>query len=243
MLIINADDWGMSQLVTDNILNCYINSRITSTTAMMFMNDTERSAELALLYNIPVGLHLNLTDIFTGNVKDSRLVMSHKKICKYYRGNKYSEVIYNPKIIEDLKYSFKLQYEEFIRFYKKPPTHIDGHHHLHLSANIFISNTITKGIKVRRGFSLDDKRVKFMNRIYHCIVNLLFLRKYVCTDYFYGVTCNIDEMFLREIIEKSKRFDVEIMVHPGVPDDYIYLNGEHYYTLIIGSVTGSYNDL
>jgi YdjC-like protein len=47
MLIINADDWGRSRAETDNALTCHDEGRITSASAMVYMEDSERAAELA----------------------------------------------------------------------------------------------------------------------------------------------------------------------------------------------------
>ena len=65
MLIINADDWGRSVAETDAALRCYKEGRITSVSAMVFMEDSERAAELAKENELDVGLHLNFTDKFT----------------------------------------------------------------------------------------------------------------------------------------------------------------------------------
>ena len=67
MLIINADDWGRSLAETDAALECYKAGRITSASAMVFMGDSERAAELAKENKLDVGLHLNFTDRFTAN--------------------------------------------------------------------------------------------------------------------------------------------------------------------------------
>ena len=67
MLIINADDWGRSLAETDAALECYKAGRITSVSAMVFMGDSERAAELAKENKLDVGLHLNFTDRFTAN--------------------------------------------------------------------------------------------------------------------------------------------------------------------------------
>jgi predicted glycoside hydrolase/deacetylase ChbG (UPF0249 family) len=61
MVIINADDFGRSRLVTDRILSCYKQGSITSTSAMVFMEDSQRAVDLAKEYSIDVGLHLNFT--------------------------------------------------------------------------------------------------------------------------------------------------------------------------------------
>ena len=46
MLIINADDWGRSVAETDAALKCCKGGRITSLSAMAFMEDSERAADL-----------------------------------------------------------------------------------------------------------------------------------------------------------------------------------------------------
>ena len=66
MLIINADDWGLYPFATDRILSCRENKWVASTSAMMFVADSERSAERRLNGGLEIGLHLNFTDRFTG---------------------------------------------------------------------------------------------------------------------------------------------------------------------------------
>ena len=68
MLIINADDWGRSRAETNAALECYQHGRITSVSAMVFMNDSERAAEIAREHNLDAGLHLNFTDPFTNRI-------------------------------------------------------------------------------------------------------------------------------------------------------------------------------
>ena len=67
MLIINADDWGRSAAETDAALRCYKAGRVTSVSAMVFMEDSERAAELAKENELDVGLHLNFAEPFTGS--------------------------------------------------------------------------------------------------------------------------------------------------------------------------------
>ncbi|TMP94577.1 MAG: ChbG/HpnK family deacetylase [Verrucomicrobia bacterium] len=55
MLIINADDWGRSLAETDAALRCYKAGRITSVSAMAFMADSERAAELGKELSLRTG--------------------------------------------------------------------------------------------------------------------------------------------------------------------------------------------
>jgi predicted glycoside hydrolase/deacetylase ChbG (UPF0249 family) len=57
---VNADDWGGYPEMTDATLRCFQAGAISSTTAMVYMRDSERAAELARASGIPTGLHLNL---------------------------------------------------------------------------------------------------------------------------------------------------------------------------------------
>src|SRR6266513_2908362 len=96
MLIINADDWGRSGAETDAALRCYKGGRITSVSAMVFMEDSERAAELAKENDLDVELHLNFTDKFTANYYPGTLGNYHSKIDRFLRRNKYSQLLYNP---------------------------------------------------------------------------------------------------------------------------------------------------
>lgn len=61
-LIINADDFGFSQAVTDGILKAHTDGCVTSTTLMPNMPDWRRAVDLAKQYpSLSVGVHLTLT--------------------------------------------------------------------------------------------------------------------------------------------------------------------------------------
>src|SRR5262249_51507297 len=135
MLIINADDFGRSVPETDAVLRCYQAGRITSLSAMVFMAESKRAAELAKENELDVGLHLNFTESFTGARIPAKLAGYHDKIARFLMRNKYAQILYNPFLRTEIAYSFEAQLEEFKRLIGKAPSHIDGHHHMHLCAN------------------------------------------------------------------------------------------------------------
>ena len=96
MLIINADDWGRSRAETDAALQCHEHGRITSASAMVFMLDSERAAELARESEIDVGLHLNFAEKFTGHSVPRMLEACQSKVTLFLMQNKYSQLVYNP---------------------------------------------------------------------------------------------------------------------------------------------------
>lgn len=243
MLIINADDWGRNRTVTDNSLKCFKNARITSASAMVFMADSKRAAELAREHGLGTGLHLNFTLPFDGNPKSSQLIESQRRIVSFLKMSKYCSLFYHPGLRKEFEYVYNNEYEEYIRLYRKEPTHIDGHHHMHLCANMLVNKLIPKGFKVRRGFTLSSGEKNVFNRFYRRLVDVILLRRYTCTDYFFSITPHQNTERLQNIVNIAKSRSVELMVHPGRSDEYDYLMSDDYLQLISEVQKGSYASL
>ena len=56
MLIINADDWGRTCDTTDRTIECFRSNGVSSVSAMVFMEDSERAAMIAQEHAIETGL-------------------------------------------------------------------------------------------------------------------------------------------------------------------------------------------
>jgi hypothetical protein len=63
------------------------------------------------------------------------------------------QLLYNPFLRETFASSYRAQVEEFMRLFEKLPSHIDGHHHMHLCANLLLSKSIPAGMRLGRNFS------------------------------------------------------------------------------------------
>ena len=243
MLIINADDLGKDKLCTDAILACFKGGRITSASGMMFMTDSERSAELALENGLDIGLHLNFSLRFNGNIKLKKLNEYQQDIATFLLKNKYFVLLYNPLLRRNFDYVFKAQYEEYFHLYKNVPTHIDGHRHLHLCMNVLVDKIIPVGSKVRRNFTFGPKEKDPFNRFYRSLVDKWLKRKYKITDYFLDIV-PINHQRLQEIIDFARSSNVELMVHPEREDEYKYITmSDEYLEAISGVETGTYVNL
>ena len=119
MIIINADDWGRSSFDTDATLRCHEQKRITSISAMVFMRDSERAAELAKANGMDVGLHLNFTERFTGDTFSPLLREYHNRTRRFLTTTKYAVLLYNPALREQFRYVYQAQTEEFVRLYQQ----------------------------------------------------------------------------------------------------------------------------
>jgi len=242
MLIINADDLGMDRLTTDRILDCFRHKRISNTTAMMFMGDSERSAEAAMSCHLPVGLHLNFTKPFDARYVTSTLRDYHNTLVKYFTGVKHARIIYNPFIRRHVDYCFKAQFEEFERLYGKPPTHIDGHHHVHLTANLMFSYLIPSATKIRRNVSFSKKK-SFFSNWWRSLIDKIIKKRFQTTDLFLGLYSYVDAIDILSMIEKTNDCSVEFMVHPGLLPEYDFLISDRFAEIIQGAKMSSYDAL
>lgn len=243
MLIINADDWGRSAGQTNAILSCYEQGRITSASAMVFMADSERAARLALDTGLDVGLHLNLSEPFAGNGYSSYIKIQHNRIIRFLRLTKYSHLLYYPFLRKSISEVYKVQTDEFYRLYGKPPSHVDGHHHMHLCANMVIGNVIPAGVKVRRNFSFWPGEKGFVNRTYRRFVDDWLARQYRMPDYFFGLPQCIEQRKWDRVEALAQSSTVELMTHPDVAAEGEYLKGEAFNALLHRIPKGTYTSM
>lgn len=231
MLFVNADDWGRSQQITDRILTCFLKRRIHTASAMMFMTDSERSAELAQETQLPIGLHLNLDQELSAKNIPTKLLEHHNAVSAYLNKWKWNQVIFNPFLCKSFGYVFQSQWDEFTRLYGETPKRLDGHHHMHLSMNILMAGTIPKGITVRRNFTFRPGEKHIINFLYRYITDSFLTSRYSCTDFFFSMApINIQK--INHIITISKSNDVELMTHPGEKAEFNFLLSPAWETLI-----------
>jgi predicted glycoside hydrolase/deacetylase ChbG (UPF0249 family) len=243
MIIINADDWGRSVAETDAALECYRAGRITSVTAMMFMGDSERAAQLAEKHSVSVGLHLNLNQSFDGKVPSEEIANGHERIVKFMTAGKYTQLLYNPFLREQFRSDFQAQMDEFVRLYGKQPTHVDGHQHRHLCTNMILDHVIPKGLKVRRSFSFWPGEKSWLQRRYRAFLDAWVARRYCSTDFFFSLgQCLLHERLAR-VAELAGKANVELMTHPIATEEYRCLMSESFLDFLRGQRTGSYSTL
>lgn len=215
MIIINADDWGRTRPETDAALDCFRQGRITSATAMVYMQDSERAAEVARAAGIDVGLHLNLTQAFTVPGPDAALARAHARVVHHLTRRKYTFLFFHPGLRADFRQVYAAQLSEFIRLYGRSPSHVDGHHHKHLCANVLLGDVIPAGEKVRRTFHFWPGEKSAVNRAYRGLTNRLLTRRYRSTDYFFALSQCLQSDRMDKVLDLAKTRVVEVMTHPA----------------------------
>jgi predicted glycoside hydrolase/deacetylase ChbG (UPF0249 family) len=151
---------------------------------------------------------------------------------RFLTGNKYAQLLYNPFLRSKFVYSYQSQAGEFERLYGKSPSHIDGHHHMHLCANLVLSDLIPAGMKLRRNFSFWPGEKSLLNRTYRSLVDRWLDRRYQLPDCFFDLTQCIQEKKLGRVAALAESRNVELMTHPIVQTEEEYLMSDEFGELL-----------
>ncbi|ELW9233896.1 ChbG/HpnK family deacetylase [Proteus mirabilis] len=209
-IIINADDFGLSQTVNRAIIDCFHHNIINSTTILVNMNSTDEAIQLAKDLNLSVGIHLNLVEgcSLTSEIKCFPQIYNNEK-------NKFDFNIkrFSLKLNKHLSNAIKkeLDYQICYLFDNNIyPTHLDSHQHTHTIYPIFnivkeLSKKYNLKVRIPRTTGSNSKLKKFYKKI---ITLNLISNKINLTNEF----INYDE-FKNGYNHKG---NVEVMVHPDL---------------------------
>jgi predicted glycoside hydrolase/deacetylase ChbG (UPF0249 family) len=243
MLIINADDLGRSIEETDAALRCFNAGRITSGSFMVLMPDSERAARLVREANLDVGLHLNFTEPFTAANCSPGLIDAQRRVARFLRRNRYAQLLYNPFLRKQFAESYRRQVAEFVRLFGEPPSHLDGHHHMHLCANVLFGRFVPVSAKMRRNFSFWPGEKSWLNRLYRRTVDGWLARRYCLTEFFFDLTFSLQHHHLDRALALAGTRSVELMTHPSLKFECEFLMSDAFLPMLRGLDIGSYRHL
>ncbi|HYW38874.1 MAG TPA: ChbG/HpnK family deacetylase [Terriglobales bacterium] len=218
-LIVNADDWGLDRETTDRTLECISQRTVSSVSAMVFMEDSERAAAIAGERRIDAGLHLNFTTLFSASRASSALLEHQRRISGYLR-NRFAQVIFHPGLAQSFRYVAAAQRDEFHRLYGAEPCRYDGHHHMHLCANVLWQGLLPARTQVRRNFSFQAGEKGLMNCLYRRAIDRILARHHFLTDFFFALPSLDCPGRLDRICSLARTFTVELAAHPVRPEEY-----------------------
>ncbi len=224
-LIINADDWGRDDRTTNRVLECFQRRALSSASGMVFMEGSERAANIAREQRLDIGLHLNLSAPFSAPAVPSRLATHHQKIRECLCANRIARLLYHPGLADSFEYVVAHQLEEFSRLYGRMPDRIDGHHHMHLSTNVLLQGLLPRGTIVRRHFSYQTGEKIFRNSVFRLFSRALLGRQYRVTDFLFSLPPLAPPARIHRIFNLAQNFVVEVETHPINPEEYRFLTG------------------
>jgi hypothetical protein len=231
-LIVNADDWGRDRPNTDRALECVLRKSVSSVSAMVFMEDSERAAGISREHGIDTGLHLNLTTPFTVSGCPGKLLEHHRRLSEYLSGSRFAQVVFHPGLVSSFAYVVEAQLKEFDRLYATAPQRVDGHHHMHLCANVLLAKLLPQGSLVRRSFTFQRGEKSFSNRAYRRVVDHILARRHRLADCFFSLPPLDPPSRLQRIFSLAKEFVIELETHPICPEEHAFLMGEEMLGLI-----------
>ncbi|MFK3703697.1 chitin disaccharide deacetylase [Klebsiella sp. NPDC088457] len=211
VLIVNADDFGLSKGQNYGIIEACKNGLVTSTTALVNGAAISHAAQLSrCVPELGVGMHFVLTlgeplSAMPGLTREGRL---GKWIWQMAEEGSLP--------LEEIAHELACQYRRFIALFGCEPTHIDSHHHVHMIAPIYpivaafarengVALRIDRQLAQRDGLAQDAARSSegFTSEFYgDAISEALFLQ-------------SLDASLQRE--ETS----LEVMCHPAFVDNTI----------------------
>lgn len=222
LLIVNADDLGLSPADTDAILECFGAGAITSATAMVWMKDSERAAALAREAALPVGLHLNLIEPFSAPGVPADVAGTQRRVIERLRSKRPGVYLYHRAWRGDFERCIADQLARFIELYGRAPTHVDGHQHMHLVANALFSRALARVPRVRgpvaRTASESAAVKRGLRSLLHQALRLRFHTTDICLS-IRGLVPSLGGSDLEAKLGFSEGESVEVMVHPGWPDE------------------------
>jgi predicted glycoside hydrolase/deacetylase ChbG (UPF0249 family) len=210
LLIVNADDFGYDERSTDAAAECFARGRITSVSAMVYMRDSERAAAIAREARVPVGLHLNLSEPYTGSDVAEGARRRQARLAERFRGEwlRVRRWVYDPMIRRDVDGCIGEQLERFQALYGASPSHVDGHKHVQVSPNVFLSRAVRPGTRMRTALHLDATLL----RPGRAARRRLMEKRFTSTDYCF------DFAERERALQLARESTVELVVHPALRD-------------------------
>lgn len=246
LLIVNADDWGYDEPTTQAIADCHLAGGLTSTTAMMFMAGSEEAASLAQQHpQLGVGLHLNLFEDYSGEAVPVAVRDRQSRLLERFHLSRLHRWVYDPLIRHQVDRVVADQWERFGDLYGRHPTHVDGHHHSHMAANVLLSPSIPRGTAVRNALS-GAQPPNPATALLRALRRRLVLSRYRTTEYFFSIETawpGLSGPPPDEVLGLSRRTSVELMVHPAFPREYAPLQSADWVEAMRRLPTGTFAGL
>lgn len=236
-LVVNADDFGITEAVSDAIVQVYKNGSLSSTTMLVNMPGTFYASRLALQHpGLGVGLHFNITE---GKSLAGPSSITDEKGFFLHRYTLLKKMLLGRVEKSDIANELNVQYMKFCEL-GLSPTHIDSHQHVHMFPIVFkfvADFALGKSLPLRitysqslfrtrqRNFSLAKYlKQRFLNLAVR--TNKIFYTNNLSNNSFNSIFDihpfqNPDEADYKFLITSAKGDFHELMVHPYLLSDQL----------------------
>jgi hypothetical protein len=148
--------------------------------------------------------------------------------------------VFNPALAKSFEYVVAAQIDEFRRLYGADPARLDGHHHMHLCANVLLRRLLPSGTLVRRNFSFKPGEKGVVNRTYRRLVDGRLSRRHRLADYLFSLAPLEPSSRLERIFSLARHHVVEMETHPVRAQEYSFLMGDEIFRRASGVRLGPF---
>ncbi len=259
-LIINADDFGISEIVNIGIIQGHTTGVISSTTIMPSGNAFEHAVALASA-NKDLGIGVHLTLVGEKPISDPMKIQSlvDNEGCLATQYPRFLLRYCLGKIhLDDIRKELTAQVQKVVDC-GIPITHLDSHQHMHIVPGIIdITIEIAKKFGIQKiripaepylflgGYPFSTARIvaraglTFLAQLAHQKIKR---QGFAAPDHFFGMLAggNMREEFLLHIIDNLPDGTSEIMMHPGADDSLLQTmyNWNYHWQAELSAVTSS----
>lgn len=232
-LIINADDLGITTQRSHGIFLCFERGAISSATVIPNCSDSDRAIRIAKERDLPVGLHLNLTE--GSPLSKASDISSLLTTDGFFLGRESLQRSLREEIVDmrHVEREVRSQLEWFLENYGQP-THVDGHHHVHVDEKLssIIATVLDQyGVSFVRipeeptppfGYEVESEKLKYIEELSGRAkkARTLYLAHGIrSSDHFRGLCLSgqASNRNLRHTLGRLLEGTTELMVHPGSP--------------------------
>uniref|UniRef100_A0A8B9IVN3 Carbohydrate deacetylase n=1 Tax=Amazona collaria TaxID=241587 RepID=A0A8B9IVN3_9PSIT len=239
-LIVTGDDFGYCPRRNQGIVDCFLAGAVSNVSLLVNGSAAADAAELARRYNIPIGLHANLSE---GSPVCEVLKTNSSLLNQdgFFHGKMGFRTALSKGLLNmsEVKQELKAQVELFHELTGHLPPHMDGHQHVHVLPevrHIFAEVLEEYGIKYTRvpiepGLHKCDWIPPSLMEFYLGVeedsfntVDVVPSSGYRWPDIYIGLTTMGKNMSFMskapsptEPTPQSRTITIELMVHPGYP--------------------------
>lgn len=157
VLIVNADDFGLSKGQNYGIVEACRNGVVTSTTALINGAAIDHAVQLSRdIPELAVGMHFVLT---LGRPLTAMPGLTRDGVLGKWIWQMAEE---DTLPLDEISQELAAQYQRFIDLFGREPTHLDSHHHVHMFPQIF---PIVAGFAAQKGIALRIDRQAVFGRL------------------------------------------------------------------------------
>jgi predicted glycoside hydrolase/deacetylase ChbG (UPF0249 family) len=167
-------------------------------------------------------------------------------VVEHLRSRRLDAQLYHPTWSSDFEHCITDQLTAFEQLYGHPPSHVDGHQHLHLAFNALFARALASVKRLRRPVNRTRNESRASRRLGRAILARAMRVRYVTTDWCFSIRAldpGLGGTGVAGKLALARQASVEVFVHPGWEDELAVLGSPAWRAALAEYSVGSFLDL